>query len=244
VSDQTEDRINNLLPEGSITPLTRLVLTNAIYFKANWLSPFEEENTYDENFYPADGNTVTIPMMHQTQTTRYYEVSGEYQAVKLNYMGTRSNSMIIILPAEGRLSSFESGFTNTIFNTIKQEMSTYRVVLTFPKFSYRWGESIAPFLKSLGMEVSFSGNADFTRITNEERLYIEDVIHKAFIAVDEIGTEAAAATAVIVPGGVGPGPTPEPPPLVTMTINRPFLFLICNDNTGTILFIGRVVTPE
>jgi len=243
VSDQTEERITNLLPAGSITPLTRLVLTNAIYFKANWYSPFNEENTYDEDFYLANGSSITIPMMHKTETISYYEVSGQYQAVRLIYQGIKSNSMILILPAEGQLSTFESGFTYNTFNEIRQGMTTYRVILTFPKFSYEWGDTIKTLLQELGMTESFTADADFTGITNEERLFIGDVIHKSFVSVDEIGTEAAAATAVIMPGSAGPEPTPTPPPVVTMTVNRPFYFIIFNNNTQTILFLGRVSVP-
>jgi serpin B len=244
VSDQTEERIKDLLAPGSIDYLTRLVLVNAIYFKANWYYPFDEEDTYDEDFHLSDGSTTIAPMMHQTLKAYYYEIPGHYQAVKLNYQGMRKNSMIIILPAEGELNSFESAFTLGTFNEIKNGFSTYKVILTVPKFSYRWGDSIKPVLETLGMTESFSWDADFTGITNEERIFIGDVIHKAFVAVDEIGTEAAAATAIIMPGSVGPGPTPEPPPVVTMTINRPFYFLICNDNTQAILFLGRVLVPE
>jgi serpin B len=243
VSNQTEERIKDLLPSGSVTPLTRMVLTNAIYFKATWYYPFDEDNTNDESFYLLSGNTSTIPMMHQILNTIYYEVAGQYQAVKLNYQGQRRNSMIIVMPAEGNYTSFENSFTYNIFKEIIQEMTAYRVILTLPKFTYRWGGTITSVLKSLGMTESFDSSlADFSGITNEEKLFISDVIHKAFVGVDENGTEAAAATAIVMTGSA-PNP-PTPPPAVTMTINRPFIFFIYNENTGTILFMGRVLEPE
>jgi serpin B len=243
VSDQTEERIKDLLPPGSVTPITRMVLTNAIYFKATWYYPFDEDNTYDESFYLLSGNTRPIPMMHQTLSTIYCEVPGQFQAVKLNYQGQRRNSMIIVLPGEGNYSSFENGFTYDSFKEIVEEMTAYRVILTLPKFTYRWGGTITGVLTSLGMTESFDASlADFSGITNEEELFISDVIHKAFVGVDENGTEAAAATAIVMAGSA-PNP-PTPPPAVTMTINRPFIFFIYNENTGTILFMGRVLEPE
>jgi serpin B len=244
VSEQTENRINDLIPPGSIDLWTRLVLTNAIYFMANWDSPFEEEDTVDDTFYLTDGSTKQVQMMNQYLWTYYTESPGQYQAVRLKYQGASRNSMIIILPAQGQMANFESNLDTDVFNSIRDNMTTYRVNLDLPKFSYEWNSNINDFLKSLGMILPFNASAaDFSRITDEMDLYVSEVIHKAFVSVDEIGTEAAAATAIVMPGGIGPEPTPTPPPLVNMTINRPFLFLIVNENTGTILFLGRVLEP-
>ena len=151
VSVKTEDKINDLLPPGSIGTLTRLVLTNAIYFKANWLYPFEEEDTTDGLFYPLTGGSVTVPMMTQVTLSGYCEVRGEYSAVKLQYQGVKQNSMIIILPEQGQFESFESRVTLQVLNDIIQAQTTHQVDLTIPKFSYEWEDSLKAVLMSLGM---------------------------------------------------------------------------------------------
>jgi serpin B len=237
VSDKTEERINDLLPPGSITDLARLVLTNAIYFKANWLDPFKEEDTKDGRFNLPDGTGVTVPLMHQVMTTSYCEVGGQYQAIKLGYQGTRKNSMVIILPAEGQFESVENKLTNAQFGQILQAMGRYQVTLTMPRYSFEWQKSLKSTLQSLGMSDAFIFmQADFSGINGDYDLFIHDVFHKAFVAVDEIGTEAAAATAIIVG-------TTSMPPTATMTIDRPFIFAIYNDDTGAILFLGRLMQP-
>ncbi|MBN2441274.1 MAG: hypothetical protein JXJ04_08005 [Spirochaetales bacterium] len=237
VSTNTEDRIRDLLPPGSIDTLTRLVLTNAIYFKANWLFPFKEENTVVGDFIPLSGNPVRVPLMHQVVTTSYTEVPGEYQALKLKYQGTKRNSMIIILPGSGQFETVENNLSAGLFSEILQAMRSYQVTLTLPKFEYEWESSFKAILRSLGMTDAFIYNqADFSGINGLRDLYISDVFHKAFIAVDEIGTEAAAATAILMG-------TTSLPPQATMTINRPFIFALYNDDTGAILFLGRVMQP-
>jgi serpin B len=237
VSEKTENRINDLLPPGSISDLARLVLTNAIYFKANWLDPFDEADTRDGDFYLTDGSTVTVSMMNQVIITGYTEAAGEYQAVKLGYQGTRQNSMIIIMPEDGRFGSVENTLSADTFNGIVQGMSGYMVTLAMPKFEYEWESSLKSTLRSLGMVDAFiDDRADFSGINGQRDLIIHDVFHKAFIAVDEIGTEAAAATAIIIG-------TTSMPPSAAMTINRPFIFAIYNDDTGAILFLGRVMQP-
>ena len=237
VSRETEERIQDLLPPGSISTLTRLVLANAIYFKANWLYPFDESYTKDGPFTLLDGTNVTAPLMFQSTTTQYYEVPGEFSAVKLPYQGEKKNSMIIILPEVGNFETFENNFTNQTLTAIIQGLARYRVELTLPRFDYEWEDSFKGILKSLGMEDAFTPYvADFSGIDGTKDLYISDVLHKAFIAVDEIGTEAAAATAIIID-------IVSMPPLAVMTIDRPFLFVIRNDDTGAILFLGRVLAP-
>lgn len=237
VSDNTEQRINDLLPPGSIGTLTRLVLTNAIYFKANWLDPFDEAETRDGPFRLEGGGSVTVPMMNQVLTTSYCAAAGEYQAVKLAYQGTKKNSMIVILPAAGGLAAFENSLDTAKLAEILQSLGRYRVTLAMPKISYEWEDSLKGTLQSLGMTDAFiDSSADFSGINGERDLFIHDVLHKAFVTVDEKGTEAAAATAIIM------GITSIPPSVV-MTIDRPFLFLIYNDDTGAVLFLGRVMQP-
>jgi len=236
VSDQTEEKIQDLLPPGSIKSTARLVLTNAIYFKANWFKPFEEADTIDGPFFPSNGSTSTVPMMNQVLITLYAEAPGEYQAVKLAYQGTKRNSMVIIMPEQGSFESFENSLSLSTFNEIIRGMIDYQVTLSLPKFDFDWDSSLVSALQSLGMEDAFMDTrADFSGINGQQDgLYIHDVFHKAFIAVDEIGTEAAAATAVIAGYFLSP-------PKAVMTINRPFIFAIYNDDTGVILFLGRMV---
>jgi serpin B len=237
VYEKTEEKIEDLLPQGSIDSLTRLVLTNAIYFKATWLNPFDENNTRDGTFYHLDGSTATVPMMYQSAILGYGEVPGEYKAVKLPYQGTKETSMIIILPDQGTFEGFENSFTKTTYDTIIASMGSYMVDITMPKFSYEWGESLKTYLQSLGMTDAFiDGLADFSGINGLYTLVITDVFHKAFVAVDEKGTEAAAATAIVF----GETAVPESAEIV---IDRPFLFFIQHDDTGTILFMGKVGTP-
>lgn len=238
VSEQTEDRINDLIQPGGITPLTRLVLTNAIYFNAAWEHKFTEEATTDLPFYLLDGDSVTVPMMRQTETFGYTE-GDNYQAVEMPYDG-KDLSMVVLLPAEGKFTEFEDSLDYKQADRIIDSLNDRRVKLTMPKFEFESDFSLKQALSALGMADAFSGGADFSGMTGNNDLFIGDVVHKAFVLVEEGGTEAAAATAVIMVASA-PGPQPEEP--VTVTIDRPFVFLIRDIETGAILFIGRVINP-
>ncbi len=235
VSEQTEEKIKDLLPPGSINSLTRLVLTNAIYFNATWAYPFEEGTTEDGPFTLLNGSEVQVPLMRQVETLRYGEGSG-YQAVELPYAG-HEMSMVILLPAEGELEAFEASLDAAEVQAIIQELERQPVALTMPKFEYDARLSLAETLAALGMPLAFSGEADFSGMTGSRGLFISEVVHKAFVSVDEEGTEAAAATAVVMVESAAPG---EP---VEMTVDHPFIFLIRDMETGAILFVGRVVDP-
>jgi len=236
VSDQTEGRIKDLIPEGSITPLTRLVLTNAIYFNAAWASPFEESATVNGLFRLADGTNVTVPMMRNTESYGYLK-SGNTLAVELPYDGFEL-SMVVLTNTTGKFSDFEKTLTYTTVKAILDDMQHTQVALTMPRFEFESQFGLKDALKTMGMVVPFEpGNADFTGISTKEGLQIDDVIHKAFVSVDEAGTESAAATAVIV------GTTSMPAEPVTVTLDQPFIFLIRDIKTGAILFIGRVMNP-
>jgi serpin B len=236
VSDQTEGRIKDLIPEGSITPLTRLVLTNAIYFNAAWLSPFEEGATANGLFHLINGTDVTVPMMRNTESYGYLK-SGNTLAVELPYDGSEL-SMVILTNTTGKFSDFESNLTYSAIKAILDDLQYTQVALTMPKFEFESQFGLKDALKRMGMVVPFDPmSADFTGIATTEGLQIDDVIHKAFVSVDEAGTEAAAATAVIV------GTTSMPAEPVTVTLDQPFVFLIRDIQTGAILFIGRVMNP-
>jgi len=235
VSDQTEGRIEDLIPQGAIDALTRLVLTNAIYFNAAWEYPFDEDMTADGPFYLLDGGQVTVPMMKQTESFGYTEGEG-YQAVELLYDGGEL-SMVVLLPEAGQFEAFEEGLQAQQVCTIISGLQPTEVALTMPQFEFDSEFSLKDTLAGMGMPIAFSSGADFSGMTGNPELFISDVVHKAFVAVDEAGTEAAAATAVIMTLTA----VPEPP--VEVTIDRPFIFLIRDIETGAILFVGRVMNP-
>lgn len=234
VAEQTEDRIKDLLPPGSLSALTRLVLTNAIYFKAGWLYPFDEDLTSDAPFFTLDDQEITVSMMGQMGTFGYTAEKGYYQAVEILYKGEEV-SMVILLPAPGRFEEFEASLSVVFINNIIERITLQGLDLHMPKFSFKWKDSLVEILSSMGMTDAFIGGvADFSGIDGSYRLSIMDIFHQSFIAVNEAGTEAAAATAVVI------GETSLPD---SMTINRPFIFLIRDRITGAILFLGRVLNP-
>jgi serpin B len=235
VSDQTEGRIEDLIPQGAIDEWTRLVLTNAIYFNAAWAYPFDEDMTADGPFYLLDGGQVTVPMMKQTESFGYGEGEG-YQAVELLYDGDEL-SMVILLPETGQFEAFEEGLQAQQVCDIISGLQPTEVALTMPKFEFDSEFGLKDTLAGMGMPIAFSSSADFSGMTGKPELFISDVVHKAFVAVDEAGTEAAAATAVIMKLTA----VPEPP--VEVTLDRPFIFLIRDIDTGAILFVGRVLNP-
>jgi len=235
VSDQTEGRIEDLIPPGAIDALTRLVLTNAIYFNAAWEHPFDEKMTADGPFYLLEGGQVSVPMMKQTESFGYTEGEG-YQALELQYDGGEL-SMVVFLPEAGQFEDFEKTLNAQQVDAIISDLRHIEVALTMPRFEFDSEFSLKDTLAGMGMPIAFSSSADFSGMTGMRELSISDVMHKAFVAVDEAGTEAAAATAVIV------GLTAVPEPTVEVTIDRPFIFLIRDIETGAILFVGRVLNP-
>jgi len=236
VSDQTEGRIQDLIPQGTITWLTRLVLTNAIYFNAAWECPFDGNMTVNGPFYLPDGGQVTVPMMKQTEVFNYTEGEG-YQAVELLYDGEEL-SMVILLPEAGNFAAFEKGLEAQQVCDVINDLQPTDVVLTMPQFEFDSEFSLKDTLVGMGMPIAFSNGADFSGMTGNRELFISEVVHKAFVSVDEAGTEAAAATAVIMEFAA------EPDTLVEVTIDRSFIFLIRDVETGAILFVGRVLNPS
>ena len=233
VSDNTQQKINDLLPPGSIDPLTRAVLANAIYFNASWRYAFSTELTLP--FHLADGD-VDATMMTQTEHFGYAEGAG-CQALEMPYLG--GASMVILLPGEGQLDSFEGDLSAAKVRTILGELRHENVHVTMPQFECRLKTSLARTLQDMGMPDAFSpAAADFSAMTEEdEPLWIGNVIHEAWIATDKDGTEAAAATAVIM---VGTSWQPTPPPPIEFTVDRPFIYLIRDQASDTTLFVGRV----
>ncbi len=235
ISDQTEGRIKELIPKGMIDFLTRLVLTNAIYFKAAWAEPFAKELTSDGTFHLLDGTKVTVPMMHQVTDLGYAEGEG-YQAVELPYKGEKM-AMVIILPS-GDFEAFEENLSAELVQKILQEMTYIPVDLTLPRFRVESDFRLAEALKAMGMPTAFvPDKADFSGMDGTHKLCISDVLHKAFVSVDEEGTEAAAATAVLMKV------TAIRITQAKVIVDRPFIFFIYDRQTGAILFLGRVLNP-
>lgn len=243
VSRETEEKITELIPQGIINELTRLVLTNALYFKAAWEKPFSKDSIGLRPFHLLNGNETKVYMMKQTNTFPYIE-RNDYQAVELPYNG-QGISMVVILPSEGKFTEFEGRFDFSQLRSILSGLDDERVRLSIPKYKLESDFQLDKALSLMGMPEAFDWRkADFTRMTTEkdEPLYIGTVLHKSFIDVDEKGTEAAAATAVVMMTGAAPGSKPDEPKI--MTVDRPFIFLIRDMETGTILFLGRVMLPE
>ena len=238
VSDQTEGKIQDLMPQDVINALTRLVLTNAIYFNAGWAFPFEPQDTEEGPFHLLDGGEVTVPMMKQSHEFRYAE-GEEYQAVSLGYGGS-GVSMVLLVPRAGQFEAFESSLNaervDAIVRDLEQGIGRWIVNLSMPKFDFESSFDLVETLATMGMPDAFSETADFSGMTGSRELLISAVVHKAFISVDEEGTEAAAATGVGMPTSVPEGP-------VELTVDRPFVFLIRDSRTGAVLFGGRVVDP-
>ena len=234
VSKQTKGRIKDLVPRGTIDPLTLLVLTNAIYFNAAWQFRFTERPTSDGSFDLLDGTKITVPMMQQEEEYGYARGS-TYQAIELPYDGEEL-SMVILLPDSDQFEDFESSMDYETVGNIISDIDKYKISLEMPKFTFESEFDLKNVLKTMGMPIAFfPGGADFSGMTGRKGLYIAEVMQKGFIAVDRTGTEAAAATFVM---GKFVGGTHS------VTVNRPFIFLIRDIETGTILFMGRVLNPE
>jgi serpin B len=233
VSDQTEARIPELLPEGAVDGETALVLANAVYFKAAWLHAFAEAATTDQPFSLLDGSEVSVPMMSQLAQLGYAEAPGA-KLIELPYAG-EDMSMVILLPDEGQFETVAQSLDAQQVAEWLDALQPQSVKLSMPKFTFEAGFELQDALMALGMVDAF-GNADFSGMDGTKELFIDQVYHKAFVAVDEAGAEAAAATAVVVARKAAPAGQ-------TVSIDRPFVFLIRDMETGAILFLGQVVNP-
>jgi serpin B len=240
VEEKTEDKIKDLLPAGSVKPSTRLVLTNAIYFKGDWQAQFDKAQTKDEDFHVSAAQTVKTPLMHLTSKLGYFN-GGTFQTVDIPYKSGEL-SMIVLLPNdEGGLPALEKSFTSA---NAKQWLSQLRpgskIVLTLPKFKMTQQFQLGGTLSAMGMAEAFGRNAaDFSGMTGKRDLWISAAIHKAYIDVNEEGTEAAAATGIVMRSMIAA--RPEPP--IVFRADHPFLFLIRDNHSGAILFMGRVNDP-
>jgi serpin B len=240
VEDQTNDKIKDLIPQGALDSLTRLVLTNAIYFKGTWELQFDEANTRDEPFYTTPVQTVTASMMRLTGSDDavfpYAEDGDNVQILELPYEGD-DLSMLIILPEKGKPVPALTPEKLTDWRALLVEQ---RVDIYIPKFKFETKYFLADTLAGMGMPAAFAaGAADFSGMDGTRELFIQSVIHQAFVEVNEEGTEAAAATGVVV----GLTAMPEEPVIPVFRADHPVLFIIQQKDTGNILFMGRVSDP-
>lgn len=239
-TEKTKGKITDLIPNGQLDAMTRLVLTNAVYFKSSWLRPFPKTATHDGSFRITHDKSVQVPMMHMELEFCYSE-NDDVQLLAMPYLNGEL-WMIVILPkkAEG-LAEVEKKFTANIDQWVKME-SFAKVDLTFPKFSFNGEFQLKEMLKSMGMSDAFDGKANFSGITTKEGIFISNVNHKVFGSVDETGTEITAASAA---GSLFGGTDTQK----TFTADHPFIFLIRRydfdvKDFGEILFIGRVMNPK
>lgn len=236
VEQQTKDKIKDLIGPGVLNDQTRLVLTNAIYFKAPWLSPFRPEATKPEPFHLANGSSIRTPMMHANQRLQF-AAHETFTMLQLPYEG-HGQSMLVLLPnKKDGLGTLEKQLNAETLAKWLEKLSTHEVDVKLPKFKVTAAIKLNDTLKEMGMKDAFVfGKADFSGMATREKLYISAVLHKAFVDVNEAGTEAAAATAVVIAA------RSEPPP-ATFHADHPFVFLIRDNATGSILFAGRLADP-
>jgi serpin B len=240
VSRETQKHIQDLIPSGALDELARLTLVNAIYFKADWRQPFDLTKTDNLPFYLLDGGIVQARGMKYEKPPQLPYLAGNgFQAVSLPYQGDRV-AMLVIVPDAGQFTNFEADLGGDQVLSIQKALEPTTVNLVFPKFEFSSDYELAKTLEQLGMSLAFvPEQADFSGMDGTRNLYIQQVFHKAFVAVDEEGTEAAAATGSVFRDIIG-----RLPGKVELIVNRPFLFFIYDQLTGTLLFAGRVVDPE
>ena len=238
VAEETEEKIEDLIPEGAIDSLTRLVLANAIYFYGSWMHPFDQNATAEAPFFKLDGSEISVDMMKLYGERFLYHKGENYQALNLPYMSS-DFVMTLLVPDSGAYDDFENTLAQQDLNEIFSDMTFEMVDLELPKFDFETEINANNALIALGMEEAFDPDrSDFSGIADVDDLHITDVLQKATITIDEEGTEAAAATAVII--GVTSAPIDEP---ISLVIDRPFMFMIRHLRTNTILFMGRVLEP-
>ena len=245
VAEKTEDRITDLVSPGSLLPDMRLILANAVYFKARWANQFEEERTRPKLFHLLPGagtGSVEVPMMARQGTFLYWKSeSSDLEALRIDYK--ESLSMLVVLPATGRFAEVEAGLSADFLARIQAGAEWTLVDLELPRFEMRFETSLGDMLRELGLQTAFDvASADFSGITpHPDGLFLSEAIHQAWLKVDEHGTEAAAATALMA---VGAGIIEEEPPRpIPFLVDRPFYFFIQERLTGAVLFMGRVLDP-
>ena len=239
VAQQTKDRIQDILPPGSVDAATRLVLANAIYFKGAWAATFKKADTCPQPFYLSATSQKDTPLMHHLDEVRYME-TGDFQAVELPYRGEQL-SMLILLPRRmDGCGQLETRLTPGLLSGALAQMQRRKVDLFLPRFKTESSFALSRTLAGMGMSDAFGPKADFSGMDGARQLYISGVFHKAWVEVNEEGTEAAAATAVTV-AALAVHRAPPPPPV--FRADHPFIFCIRDTRSGSLLFLGRFADP-
>jgi serpin B len=237
VEKQTHDKIKELLAPGVLSDMTRLVLTNAIYFKGDWAKPFKKERTRDELFHVRARQETKVPMMHQKEHFGYLE-DAAFQALELPYAG-KDLALVVLLPRKvDGLAALERSLTSAKLTTWLGKLHAVEVDVALPKFQLTEELQLAKTLSEMGMPNAFNSRADFSGMDGSHDLFLSAVVHKAFVDVNEKGTEAAAATGVAVKATAMLANAP------VFRADHPFLFLIRDTRSGSILFMGRLIQPE
>ncbi|MDH5371331.1 MAG: serpin family protein [Acidimicrobiia bacterium] len=236
VAGETNERIEDLIQDGVLDETVRLLLVNAVYLNAAWLTPFDEASTADRSFTLLDGSDLLVPTMHSSGTLLQGRGDG-WQAVQVPYAG-RELAMVVILPDAGYFEHVEASLSSGLIDSVLGSLSSAQVNLSLPKFEIRTQAGLVPALQAMGLSEATGPSADFSGMTGAKDLFISDVVHEAWISADEAGTEAAAATAVIM------SLTAVPMDPISIDCDRPFLFVLYDAETGSILFMGRVVDPS
>jgi len=252
IEEQTNDKIKDLIPEGVITPATRLVLTNAIYFKGNWEWEFDKSDTREKDFFVTKNNPIKTDMMYMDPDKAKFNYAelDKLQILEMPYKDDEI-SMLVILPKQGESYDYDTNevinygytlddidFSLENLNYWKSQMKETKLdSIYFPKFEFETKYIMNDDLKEMGMPSAFSSNADFSGMTLEEQLYISSVIHQAYVKVDEKGTEAAAATAVVMEMSIAKQ-------INVFNADHPFIFIIQEKSSGNILFMGRMNNPS
>ena len=234
VEGQTNNKIKDLIPIGVIKPITRLVLTNAIYFKADWVKKFKKKDTQEADFKLSSGGTTNVQMMALREEKHNYAETDDLQILELPYKGEQI-SMLIILPREGKMSEVEESLTPQRLESLGNMMQKREIDIYLPKFKFETKYFLKQTLSDMGMPVAFSRGANFSGMDGTPNLVIGEVIHQAFVEVDEEGTEAAAATAVIMQLKSA---MPH-----YFRADHPFIFIIQEKTTGGIIFMGKMENP-
>lgn len=240
VEKATKDKIKDLIPSGFVTPLTRLILTNAVYFKGQWLEQFDKKETEEQNFNISLDKKVQVEMMKKAgEGAKFnYSENEQLQLLELPYDGEEL-SMLVLLPKENDLETLEKNLTPEKLLEWEKTLNKQQVDVFLPKFKFETKYFLTEDLKEMGMATAFSENADFSGMTGKKDLVISGVVHQAFVEVNEEGTEAAAATAVDMVTEA----LLEEPKIPVFLANHPFIFIIQQKDTGNILFMGRVNNP-
>ncbi|MFY1644984.1 serpin family protein, partial [Methanoculleus bourgensis] len=242
VEGETEDKIKDLLPAGSIDSMTALVITNAVYFKGTWVKQFDTNETSEEEFRVGPNETVRVPMMHRTDEDAVYGYTetDTLQVLEMPYVhGNETElAMLVLLPVSDNLTAAEEVLDAEEIANLQRSLVPQRVKVSFPKFTLDTDYSLPPTLAAMGMPTAFSMDADFSGMDGTDMLFVSDVVHKAFVDVNEEGTEAAAATGVVV--GIK---SARPETVPVFRADHPFVFLITEKDSGTVLFVGRIINP-